>query len=196
MTGRKLGVAVVGLLRNFVPARMIAATGAMTRTNIDDGDVFIGEFASGVICSVQTSFVTIGNSPGIEVRVYGSEGAAIARLIEESGICETLKGPRPDDVELREVEVPASYYPPGGSPRESWRTPYYANLTARLASEVLSETDGNGGSFDDGLWVQEVINAVEISHRERRWVNLPLAGPDGSASQHSQPAGPRPAGRR
>jgi hypothetical protein len=22
--------------------------------------------------------------------------------------------------------------------------------------------------------VQEVINAVEISHRERRWVNLPL----------------------
>ena len=111
----------------------------MARTNIDDGDIFIGEFASGAICSVQSSFVTVGNYPGIEVRVYGSEGAAIARLVEECGICETLKVAKPDDVEFREVEVPAGYYPPGGSPRESWRTLYYANLTANFASEVLGE---------------------------------------------------------
>ena len=173
--------AVVGVLRNFVPERLIAATGAMARTNIDDGDIFIGEFASGAICSVQSSFVTVGNYPGIEVRVYGSEGAAIARLVEEFGICETLKMARPDDVEFREVEVPARYYPPGGSPRESWRTLYYANLTANFASEVLGEIDGNEGNFDDGLRVQEVINAVEISHHERRWVSLPLDGAGGAA---------------
>jgi predicted dehydrogenase len=165
---------VVGVLRNFIPERMIAATGTMARTNIDDGDIFIGEFASGAICSVQSSFVTVGNYPGIEVRVYGSEGAAIARLVEEFGICETLKMARPDDVEFRDVVVPARYYPSGGSPRESWRTLYYANLTANFASEILGETEGNEGNFDDGLWVQEVINAVEISHHERRWVNLPL----------------------
>jgi predicted dehydrogenase len=171
--------AVVGVLRNFVPERMIAATGLMTRTNIDDGDIFIGEFASGAICSVQSSFVTVGNYPGIEVRVYGSGGAAIARLVEEFGICETLKMARPDDVEFRDVEVPAGYYPPGGSPREPWETLYYANLTANFASEILGEIEGNEGNFDDGLGVQEVINAVEISHRERRWVTLPL---DGQAS--------------
>jgi predicted dehydrogenase len=172
---------VVGLMRNFVPERLIAATGQMARTNIDDGDIFIGEFASGAICSVQTSFVTVGNYPGIEVRVYGSEGAAVARLIEEFGICETLKMAKPDDVEFREVEVPASYYPAGGSPRESWRTLYYANLTANFASEVLGEIEGNEGNFDDGLWVQEVINAVEISHHERRWVSLPIGAPLGGA---------------
>jgi predicted dehydrogenase len=173
---------VVGMLRNFVPERMMAATGAMARTNIDDGDIFIGEFASGAICSVQTSFVTVGNYPGIEVRVYGSEGAAIARLVEEFGICETLKLAKPDDVEFREAEVPARYYPAGGSPRESWRTLYYANLTANFASEILGEIDGNEGNFDDGLWVQEVINAVELSHRERRWVNLPLDTPAHAAA--------------
>ena len=166
--------AVVGVMRNFVPERMILDTGQMARVNIDDGDIFIGEFASGAICSVQTSFVTVGNYPGIEVRVYGSEGAAIARLIEEFGICETFKVARPDDVEFREVEIPQSYYPAGGSPRESWRTLYYANLVANFASEVLGEIDGNEGNFNDGLWVQEVINAVEISHHERRWVSLPL----------------------
>jgi predicted dehydrogenase len=167
-------VSVVGVMRNFVPERMLADTGAMARVNIDDGDIFIGEFASGAICSVQTSFVTVGNYPGIEVRVYGSEGAAIARLVEEFGICETLKLARPDDVEFKEVAVPQSYYPPGGSPRESWRTLYYANLTANFASEVLGEIEGNEGDFADGLRVQEVVNAVEISHHERRWVGLPL----------------------
>ncbi len=168
--------AVVGVLRNFIPHRMLAETGAMARVNIDDGDIFLGEFASGAICSVQSSFVTVGNYPGIEVRVYGSEGAAIARLVEESGICETLRVARPDDVEFRPVRVPPRYYPPGGTPRESWRTLYYANLTANFASEVLGEVEGNEGSFADGLWVQEVINAVEISHHERRWVSLPLDG--------------------
>jgi predicted dehydrogenase len=166
--------AVVGVLRNFIPERVLAATGQRARVNIDDGDIFIGEFASGAICSVQSSFVTVGNYPGIEVRVYGSEGAAIARLVEEFGSCETFRMARPDDVEFRQVEVPAKYYPPGGSPRESWRTLYYANLTASFISEVRGESDANEGNFDDGSWVQEVVNAVEISHRERRWVTLPL----------------------
>ena len=170
--------AVVGVMRNFIAERVLASTGALARVNIDDGDIFIGEFASGAICSVQSSFVTVGNYPGIEVRVYGSEGAAIARLIEEFGICETLKVARPDDVEFREMAVPQGFYPAGGSPRESWRTLYYANLTANFASEVLGEVAGNEGNFADGLWVQEVINAVEISHHERRWVSLPLVTAD------------------
>jgi hypothetical protein len=85
-------------------------------------------------------------------------------------------------VEFREVEIPQSYYPEGGSPRESWRTLYYANLCANFASEVLGEIEGNEGNFGDGLWVQEIINAVEISHHERRWVSLPLDAPADTAA--------------
>jgi hypothetical protein len=85
-------------------------------------------------------------------------------------------------VEFAEIEVPAAYYPPGGDRRESWRTLYYANLTANFASEVLGEIEGNEGNFGDGLWVQQVINAVELSHHERRWVSLPLDGGGPAAS--------------
>ena len=38
--------AVVGVMRNFIPERMILDTGTMARVNIDDGDIFLGEFAS------------------------------------------------------------------------------------------------------------------------------------------------------
>ena len=61
---------VVGTLRNFIPERMVRATGRMMRMNIDDGDIFLGEFVNGALCSVQTSFVTIGNYPGIEARLW------------------------------------------------------------------------------------------------------------------------------
>ena len=71
---------VVGAMRNFVPERMIRDTGRMTRVNIDDGDMWIGEFASGALASIQSSYVTVGNYPGIEARIYGSEGRRAAHL--------------------------------------------------------------------------------------------------------------------
>jgi len=165
---------VVGTLRNFIPDRVVRATGRMMRMNIDDGDIFIGEFRNGALCSIQTSFVTVGNYPGIEARLYGSKGAVICRLVEEAGICETLKTATADRVEFRDVEVPAKFYPPGGSPRESWRTLFYANLIASFIGEILAEDDSNEGDFGDGAWVQETINAVEQSFRQRQWVTLPL----------------------
>jgi len=102
-------------------------------------DIFLGEFANGALCSIQTSFVTVGNYPGIEARVYGSEGALICRLVEEAGVCETLRAARPDQVEFRDVDIPDRCYPPGGSRTESWRTLFYANLVSSFISEILSD---------------------------------------------------------
>ncbi|MEP7346280.1 MAG: Gfo/Idh/MocA family oxidoreductase [Gemmatimonadaceae bacterium] len=165
---------VVGTMRNFIPERMVRGFAAPMRMNIDDGDIFIGEFANGALGSVQTSFVTVGNYPGIEARVYGREGALICRLVEEAGICEVLKGAKPNAVEFTELTVPAEFYPPGGNARESWRSLFYANLVSSFITEVQSDDDRSEGDFLDGARVHEVINAVERSFRERRWVTLPL----------------------
>ena len=167
---------VVGTMKNFIPERVVRATGRMMRMNIDDGDIFIGEFASGALGSIQTSFVTVGNYPGLEARVYGSKGALICRLVEENGICESLKAASADQVEFREIDVPETFYPPGGSKRESWRSLFYANLVHSFISEILSDGPENEGNFEDGAHVQELINAVELSFRERRWVSIPLEG--------------------
>jgi predicted dehydrogenase len=166
---------VVGTMRNFIPERMVRATNRMMRMNIDDGDMFLGEFANGALGSIQTSFVTVGNYPGIEARIYGSKGALIGRLVEEQGVAETLRGATADQVEFRELEIPPRCYPPGGSRTESWRTLFYANLVGSLITEILDGGSANEGNFADGAWVQEVINAVELSFRERRWIALPLS---------------------
>ncbi len=165
---------VIGTMQNFVPERMVRDTGQMTRINLDDGDMYIAECQNGALASVQTSFVTVGNYPGIEVRVYGEKGAIICRLIEEFGVNETMKIATPDGVEFKEVDIPQRFYPEGGSKNESWRSLFYANLIKDFIDELTGVSDQNQGNFRDGAWVQEVINAVELSFEERRWVPMPL----------------------
>ena len=87
-----------------------------------------------------------------------------------------LEAAKPDSVEFKVVKIPKHLYPPGGTDRESWRTLFYANLISNFVSEILSDDDKNEGDFLDGARVQEVINAVELSFRKRRWISLPLVG--------------------
>ena len=51
---------------------------------------------------------------------------------------------------------------------------FYANLIHDFVDEIRDGGERNQGNFAYGAWVQEVINAVELSFRERRWVDMPL----------------------
>ncbi len=164
---------VVGTLKNFVPYRT-TMEGKSVRTNIDDGDIYIGEYNNGAICSIQSSYVTVGNYPGLEARAYGSKGALICRLVEEFGVIQTLHSAKPDAVEFVPVEIPAKFFPHGYQPGEAWGTVFYANLIQNFMEEIVNGGEENQGNFAQSAKVQEIINAVEISFRERRWVDLPL----------------------
>jgi len=164
---------VVGILKNFVPYRT-DFDGSKVRTNIDDGDIFIGEYKNGAICSIQSSYVTVGNYPGIEARAYGSKGALICRLVEEFGVCQTLHKAEPDAVEFVPVEIPDRYFPPGYEEGESWGSMFYSNLVHNFMEEILQDDSTNQGNFAQSARVQEIINAVELSHFQDGWVNLPL----------------------
>jgi predicted dehydrogenase len=166
---------VVGAMRNFVPERMIRDTGKMTRANIDDGDMWIAEFGSGALASIQSSYVTVGNYPGIEARIYGSEGALIVRLVDEFGCCQTIKTARKDAVEFTDTEIPAKFFPPGGHSGEPWEYLFYSNLIADFLTEITDPARPAQGDFAQGALVQETINAFEQSFRQRAWVSFPLA---------------------
>jgi predicted dehydrogenase len=158
----------------------------MTRVNIDDGDMWIAEFGSGAIASIQSSYVTVGNYPGIEARIYGSEGAIIVRLVDEFGICQTIKTAKKDAVEFTEQQVPDRFFPPGGASTEPWEFLFYSNLVNDFASEILGDKPSQG-DFAQGALVQETINAFEASFRQRAWVGFPLSEQD-AASTGSQVA--------
>ena len=168
---------LVGLLYNFVPYRTMPG-GQQIRTNIDDGDVYIGEYSNGGFCTIQSSYVTVNSYPGVEARLYGSQGALLCRLGAELETQEVLrKSTSPDahEVEYVDVAIPDEYFPPGYTPGEPWPAMFYANLVHNFMEEIVSDSNENQGNFAQNARVQEIINAVEISHRERRWVDLPLS---------------------
>lgn len=171
---------VVGILKNFVPYRT-NSEGKRIKTNIDDGDVFIGEYINGAICSVQSSYVTVGNYPGLEARVYGSKGALICRLVEEFGRCQTLHSATPDSVEFKPVEIPSRFFPPKYYDSEPWPSLFYSNLIQNFMEEIVSNGVENQGNFAQSAKIQEIINAVEMAHHNKSWVDLPL-DPDFSIS--------------
>jgi predicted dehydrogenase len=166
---------VVGILANMVPYRRRTNLDTeRERINVDDADMFIGETVDGALYSLQSSFVTVGNYPGIEARIYGSEGALIARLVEEFGVIQTLHGAKPDAVEFVPMEVPRRFFAPGLTDDEPWPSAFYGGLVHNFMQEVIDGGETNQGNFAQSARVQEIINAVALSHREHRWVDLPL----------------------
>ncbi len=165
---------VVGQLANLIPERLVPGSTVPVRLPIDDADAFLCRFSNGAIGTIQSSYVTVGNYPGLEARLYGTEGALICRLVEEEGVCERLYGARRDQVEFRPLEIPERLYPPGGGPTEPWDSAFYANLIAAFTSEIQDPGRPAQADFLAAARVQEVINAVELSHRRHGWVQFPL----------------------
>ena len=126
--------------------------------------------AQGVL---QTSFIAVGNYPGIEIRIYGSKGAAIGRLMSENGIAETLHLAKADAVEFQQIDLPADRYPPGATVETPWPQLYYRQLVRDWTDEILDDLPADN-TFFDGAKSQEIVNAISLSHKERRWVDLPL----------------------
>jgi predicted dehydrogenase len=168
---------VVGILANMVKHRRRTNLDTeRERINIDDADMFMGEAANGALFSMQSSYVTVGNYPGIEARIFGSEGAIQVRLVDEFGVIQTIKTAKPRAVEFVQREIPDAYFPPGYRPGDAWGTAFFGNLVHNFCQEIVDGGGTNQGDFAQSARVQEVINAVALSHRERRWVALPLAG--------------------
>jgi predicted dehydrogenase len=164
--------AVAATMRNFVPERRVVGLEGRQRIAVEDGTVALVEFASGAHGLLQSSYIAVGNYPGVEIRVYGSKGAAVARLITEFGVAETLKFASADAVEFREVAIEPGRLPPGTTLATPWPELYYRNLIRHFVDEIR---DGRPEecTFHDGAMSQQIVDTIIAAHAERRWLALP-----------------------
>jgi predicted dehydrogenase len=147
--------------------------------------MFMAECANGALYSMQSSYVTVGNYPGIEARIFGSDGAIKVRLVEEFGVIQTIHTATTDAVEFVQREIPERYFPPGYQSGDTWDAAFYGNLVHNFMEEIIQGGETNQGNFAQSARVQEIINAVALSHREHRWVSLPLDESAGGLSSIS-----------
>ena len=167
---------VVGILSNMVPMRRKTNLDTeFERINIDDADMFMAETKTGALFSMQSSYVTVGNYPGIEARIFGSKGAIKVRLVEEFDVIQTIHTATADKVEFVQQEIPERFFAPGYQKDDHWSCAFYGNLVHNFCEEIIAGGETNQGNFAQSARVQEIINAVALSHRKHQWVNLPLS---------------------
>ncbi len=167
--------AVCATLPQFVPERRDPATGEMRRCEVDDAAGLLVEFASGVQGVLHISWVAPrGRSQTLSI--CGAKGAFVLDSNVDGWEID-LKGSTPEDQDLKPIEIPAELMEgiDNSSKEAGFRSfiTNYPSMSRKFIDVILNDEEPSP-SFDDGLAVQEVMEAAILSAKERRWVDLPL----------------------
>jgi predicted dehydrogenase len=167
---------VVADMETYIGERPVLEEDTMEQVRVDDSSVMLARFENGAHGVMQFTKVAIGNPPGVDLRILGSEAGLWVRLEETPDGYERLWAADVDDPVFRLLDVPDAYQRAlgeGAGAPEAYYQLYYAALVDHFLARVRRrETASGAGGFHDGLRTQEVLEAAERSHRERRWVQL------------------------
>jgi len=171
---------VCAFCETFVPERPLPAEpeglsarkgAGKGRVSVDDAFVAVARLANGALATFEASRVAPGEKNGLKIELNGSLASAGFDLerLNELRLYET--GARPAG--FRQVLVTdagdpyvAQWWPPGHV--LGWEHTFVHQCQDLLAA--LSEGRQPLPSFADGLAVQEVLDAIERSSKERRFV--------------------------
>lgn len=166
-------VGASGKLYNTSPERIDSA-GNKRMSETDDSFTITMEFANGAWCTMSASFgIGFGRNAGVEI--YGSDGVLVNRQTgpnpsPEGKVLAAKRG----DQDFTELPVPSHLKPP--SPGGDERT-YSMILLAKDFVRGVMEHTSPSPSFTDGVRCMEVIDAIQRSNKEGRWVKIGATQP-------------------
>jgi predicted dehydrogenase len=163
---------VIGDMATFIKERPVLGEKTRLPVDVDDSTTVLGRMENGAQATMQFSKIAMGYGPGVELRVFGSKAALWVRLEESPEGYEHLWAADLANRNFRPLPVPASYLQ-GHDPQVNWPQDYYTALVRHFVERVREGDRTEGSSdFSDGLRAQELLEAIERSHFERRWVTL------------------------
>lgn len=156
--------------RTLIPERPLPDGGGMAQIEVDDSCGWLMDFEHGALGVCHAGWATVGRPPGLELRVYGSEGAARCVLSDDLPGAEALSLATLEDQRFLPSAVPdrlSALIPADGD----WAYRFPAHLIRQFVDEVRRGV-GREPTFEDGARAQELLEALLVSMREERWVAL------------------------
>ena len=156
--------------RTWIPTRALPDASGFAGVDVDDGTAWLLEFAGGAIGLCHAGWATVGRPPGIEVRVFGTTGAARCILSDDLPGAEGIWIAEADG-HFRQADIPAQFsarMPETGD----WWFRWPAHLIRSFVAEIGASKSA-GPTFEDGVAAQEALATVLRAVNERRWVDLP-----------------------
>lgn len=151
---------VVTQMDTFVKERKLPEGGGTGMVDVDDSCNFMAQMKNGASASFQISRFAFGRGNYQRMEIYGSQGAVVYTLDARPGEdeIEICAGPAYRDTNVfTKLPVPDRYK---------------ADQMQAFADIISGGGDGLTATIRDGYENQRVLDAVEQSFRERRWVAL------------------------
>ncbi|QCW52681.1 Gfo/Idh/MocA family oxidoreductase [Nocardioides dongxiaopingii] len=176
---------VSGQLETFVKERPLAAEHAglsgtasaeRGQVTVDDAALFLARFRGGAAGIFEATRFATGRKNAIRLELNGSRGS-LAFDFEDMNVLEYFDAEEPDETAgFRRILVTepthpyvAAWWPPGhGLGYEHG----FTHQAVDLVTAIAEGTDPTPG-FAEGLQVQRVLGAVEVSSDTRQWQQVP-----------------------
>jgi predicted dehydrogenase len=160
---------VCGTLETFVKHR------AGGRVTVDDAATAIGRFKNGALASLEATRFAPGRKNSLTLEINGSGGSLFFDLEEMNRLKFFSRRDRQDRQGYRDILVTEPSHPYLGN----WWPPghllgYEHTFIHTIADFVKAVAAGKNipPTFADGLENQRVLDAIERSARQRRWIKL------------------------
>ncbi len=162
---------IFGQIETYIKERKDQETGEWRTATGDDTHAFVFRMANGALGSAYaTAFTSLDlkSGSGCYVEAYGTEGNLI---IENEN---HLKGGRIGDSTLKEIPLPTL-------PQVNHSNSYRIGTLMLLINDMIKgirEGTSPSPHFYDGLKHMELLEALQLSQSQGRWVTLPLLPED------------------
>ncbi|AYG05394.1 gfo/Idh/MocA family oxidoreductase [Gryllotalpicola protaetiae] len=176
---------VSGHLRTFVTERPLLASGVglsgtasdeRGTVTVDDAAWFTGQLSGGAVASFEATRYATGRKNGLKIEIFGSRGAIVFDL-EKMNELEFYDGAdAAGEQGFRRIFVTEPEHPYAAA---WWPTGHGLGYEHPFSHQVrdlifdIAEERAPSPSFDDGLQVQQVLDAVERSSADSaRWTTV------------------------
>lgn len=180
---------VVGMLETFIKERPaggtmdggLGATGDASRmgaVTVDDCSAFLARFANGAVGTFEATRFAGGNRNGNRFEINGSKGSVRWDLENMNNLEVYFHGDPTGLQGWRTINVTEAEHPYAGHWWPSGHIIGYEHTFVHLVYELIRGIHAGRApepNFRDGLRNQLVLDAVERSHEERRWIQVPTA---------------------
>jgi len=179
---------VIGMQETFITQRPELKTGKelttgltaqsrkeMGEVTVDDATLFLAKFTNGALGSFEATRLANGRRNGLRLEINGSKGSLMFELENMNELwlysCQDPKGTQGfRRIQVNEAEHPYinAWWPPG-------HIIGYEHTFVHIVYDFLKAIDENkmpSPNFRDGVECQKVLEAVEKSAKEERWMKV------------------------
>lgn len=170
---------VVGQLATMIPERPISAEkpdGPRGQVTVDDVAQFLGRFNNGATACFEATRLAVGRKNHNCIEVNGDKGSIYWDFEEQNYLYFYDKTRPVGEQGFTKINATHDSHPYGGGPWPQGHGIGYADTFVIEVAQFLKaivENTPYRPDFADGVACQRVLDAVERSAIERRWVTVP-----------------------